>query len=124
VGGITMKGILSCTATDCVNNTSEICSAITINISVPDVKKSELTCCETFASRGLKNSLANVLNINVVGELKQVFNQDSIVMTPRIRCEATRCIHNEKKICRAKNILIEDIGEINNVKTQCDTFEE
>jgi hypothetical protein len=124
VGGITMKGILSCTATDCVNNTSEICSAITINVTVPDAKKSELTRCETFAHKGLKNSLANVLNINVVGEFKQVFNHESIVMTPRIRCEATKCIHNEKKICRAKNILIEDIGEINNVKPQCDTFKE
>ena len=119
-----MKGILSCTASDCVNNTSGICSAITISVSVPDVKKSELTRCVTFAHKGLKNSLANVLNINVVGEFKQVFNHDSIVMTPRIRCEAARCIHNEKKICRAKNILIEDIGEKNHVKTQCDTFKE
>ncbi|MEK6264186.1 MAG: DUF1540 domain-containing protein [Clostridium sp.] len=119
-----MKGILNCTALDCVNNTSAICSAITINVSVPDDKKSELTRCETFAHKGLKNSIANVLNINVVGEFKQVFNHESIVMNPRIRCEATRCIHNEEEICRAKNIFIEDIGDEKGVIPQCDTFEE
>ncbi len=117
-----MKGILSCTATNCVNNMSGICSAITINVSGSSAHKSEETQCETFAHKGLKNSLANVLNMNVVGEIKQVFNHESIVMNPRIRCEATNCEHNEKKICVAFNILVEGLGDSDSHETQCDTF--
>ncbi len=53
-----------------------------------DAHRSEETQCEKFAEKGLKNSLSNVLNMNVIGEFKQVFNNDSIEMSPRIRCEA------------------------------------
>ncbi len=69
---------------DCVNNVSGICSAITIHISGINASNSEETRCKTYSTKGLKNSLANVLNLNVVGELKQVFNNESIVMNPRL----------------------------------------
>lgn len=119
-----MKGTLSCTATDCVNNMSGICSAITIHVSGSNAHNSEATQCKTFAHRGLKNSVTNVLNMNVVGEIKQVFNHESIVMNPRIKCEATNCVHNAKKVCVAENIMIEEVGELDTLKTQCDTFKE
>lgn len=119
-----MKGTLSCTATDCVNNVSGICSAITIHVLGLTANNSEATRCKTYSQKGLKNSLANVLNLNVVGELKQVFNHEAIVMNPRVRCEAINCIHNEEKVCRAKNLLIEGISELDTVKTHCDTFKE
>ncbi|HEY8892055.1 MAG TPA: DUF1540 domain-containing protein [Clostridium sp.] len=126
-----MRGILSCSATICVNNMSGICSASTINISGVSAHKSEETQCETFDEKGLKNSLTNVLNMNVVGEIKQVFDNDSIEMSPRIRCKAINCKHNEEKLCTAKNILVNGIDvssnekkSINIEKTQCETFEE
>ena len=78
----------------------------------------------TFAEKGLKNSLINVLNMNVVGEFKQVFNSDSIEMSPRIRCEAINCKHNEKKLCLADNIIIYGKDALSSEKTECETFEE
>ncbi len=119
-----MNGTLSCTATNCVNNMSGICSASTINVSGASAHSSEATQCQTFAEKGLRNSLANVLNMNVVGEFKQVFNNESIEMSPNIRCGATNCIHNEKKICVADNIMVNGIGALSSGKTQCETFEE
>ncbi|MGH4119375.1 DUF1540 domain-containing protein [Clostridium sp.] len=117
-----MKGTLSCNATDCVNNISGICSAITIHVLGLTANSSESTRCKTFSHKGLKNALDNVLNNNVVGEFKQVFNNESIVMNPRVRCEAINCIHNVEEICKAKNVLIEEVRELDNVKTRCDTF--
>ncbi|MGH4050670.1 MAG: DUF1540 domain-containing protein [Clostridium sp.] len=126
-----MRGILSCSATICVNNVSGICSASTIHISGADAHKSEATQCETFDERGLKNSLTNVLNMNVVGEFKQVFSSDSIEMSPRIKCEAVNCKYNKEELCIAKNILVDVIEECGIKKTplciertQCETFEE
>ena len=133
-----MRGTLSCSATICVNNMSGICSASTIDISGSSAHNSEATQCETFDEKGLKNSLANVLNMNVVGEFKQAFDNDSIEMSPRIRCQAINCKHNEKELCLAKNILV-DMVEDSNIektdsssekmkssieKTQCETFDE
>jgi len=119
-----MNGTLSCSATNCVNNISAICSARTIHISGKDAHSSEGTQCENFAEKGLKNSLINVLNMNVVGEFKQVFNSDSIEMSPRIRCEAINCKHNEKKLCLAENILVYGKDALCSEKTECETFEE
>ena len=78
-----MNGTLSCNATACVNNITGICSARTINVIGLNAHSSEATQCETFAEKGLKNSLSNVLNMNVVGEFKQVFNSDSIEIEPK-----------------------------------------
>ncbi|MBU3179668.1 DUF1540 domain-containing protein [Clostridium psychrophilum] len=119
-----MKGTLSCTATNCVNNMSGICSASTINISGVKAYTTEATQCETFSQKGLKNSINNVLNMNVVGEIKQVFNNDTIEMSPSIRCDAINCMHNSKKICAAENIMVNGIGAVSSVKTECETFKE
>ena len=119
-----MNGTLSCSATTCVNNVTGICSARTINVLGSNAHSSEATQCETFAEKGLKNSLANALNLNIVGEIKQVFNSDSIEMSPSIRCDATNCMHNEEKICVADNILVNVTGALSSKRTQCETFEE
>jgi len=119
-----MNGTLSCTATNCVNNISAICSARTIHVSGANAHSSEETQCENFAEKGLKNSLINVLNMNVVGEFKQVFNSDTIEMSPSIRCDAKNCIHNEKKLCVADNIVVYGKDALCNEKTECETFAE
>ena len=119
-----MSGKLSCTAVNCVNNLSGLCSANTINVSGASAHSSVATNCETFAEKGLKNSISNVLNMNVVGEFKQVFNSESIEMSPSIRCEATRCVHNKNDLCVADNIMVNGVGTLNTGKTQCKTFKE
>lgn len=119
-----MSGTLSCSATNCVNNISGMCTANTINVSGASAHTSENTQCDTFAEKGLKNSLSNFTNMNVIGELKQVFNSESIVMSPSIRCVATNCRYNEKKICVADNIMVSGIDVTTSERTQCETFKE
>lgn len=119
-----MSGTLSCSAANCVNNMSGICSASTINVFGSNAHSSESTKCDTFAEKGLKNSLANVFNMNVVGEFKQVFNSESIVMSPSIRCNAASCIHNDNNLCAADNIVVSGMGAANSTRTQCETFKE
>ncbi|MBZ9636837.1 DUF1540 domain-containing protein [Clostridium sp. FP1] len=119
-----MNGVLSCSAVNCVNNISAICSARTIHVSGSNAHSSEGTQCENFSEKGLKNSLINVLNMNVVGEFKQAFNSDSIEMSPMIRCEAIYCKHNEKKLCLAGNIIMYGKDALSIEKTECETFEE
>jgi hypothetical protein len=119
-----MSGTLSCSATNCVNNMSGLCSAGTINVFGSSAHTSESTECETFAEMGLKNSLANVFNMNVVGEFKQVFNSESIVMSPSIRCNAESCIHNIDNLCAADNVVVSGVGAITSSRTQCETFKE
>ena len=119
-----MNGTLSCSATNCVNNMSGLCSADTINVFGSNAHSSEKTQCETFAEKGIKNALANVLNNNIVGEFQQVFNSESIVMSPSIRCNATSCTHNENNLCAADNVMVSGIGAITSGRTQCETFKE
>ncbi|MBU3161801.1 DUF1540 domain-containing protein [Clostridium frigoris] len=119
-----MRGTLSCTAINCVNNMSGICSAAAINILGSNVHSSADTQCETFAEKGLKNSINNVLNMNVIGEIKQAFNGDKIQMSPRIECEVKNCVHNEDDVCKAHNIMIYGRGALKSEKTECETFKE
>jgi hypothetical protein len=119
-----MNGTLSCSATNCVNNMSGLCSASTINVFGSNAHSSESTQCETFAEKGLKNSLSNVLNNNIIGEFQQVFNSESIMMSPSIRCSATSCVYNENNLCSADNIMVSGVGAITSVRTQCETFKE
>lgn len=119
-----MRGTLSCNATNCVNNMSGICSASTISVLGSNAHSTEETQCETFAEKGLKNSFNNVLNMNVIGEFKQAFNNDTIEMSPRIRCEAINCIHNEEEICVAHNIMVNGREALSSERTECETFKE
>jgi len=119
-----MRGTLSCTATNCVNNLSGICSASTIDIMGSNAHSSEETQCETFAEKGLKNSLNNVFNMNVIGEFKQVFNHDTIEMSPKIICEVINCMHNSEDRCEARNIMVNGRGALSSAKTECETFKE
>jgi hypothetical protein len=119
-----MSGTLSCSATNCVNNMSGVCSAITINVFGSNAHSSEKTQCETFVEKGIKNALSNVLNMNVLGEVKQAFNSGSIVMSPNIRCNAASCLHNENNLCAADNIMVSGMGAITSERTKCETFKE
>ena len=117
-----MNEALSCSATNCVHNVSGLCSANTINVKGSEAHTSNSTMCETFAEKGLKNALANVANMNVVGEFKQIFNSSSIEMSPAIRCEAQNCLYNEDKICKANNVQIDGRSALTSSKTSCETF--
>jgi len=119
-----MRGTLSCTATNCVNNMSGICSASTIEILGSNAHSREETQCDTFAEKGLKNSFNNVFNMNVIGEVKQAFNNETIEMSPKIICEVINCMYNADDKCEAHNIMVYGKDAICCEKTECETFKE
>lgn len=117
-----MNNVLSCNALNCVHNTSGLCAANKINIDGMNASASSETSCETFAEKGIKNAFTNMANMNVPGEVMQLFNKNSISMSPEIGCEATSCIYNMDNVCSAENVQI--IGSSANTSdcTKCETF--
>lgn len=117
-----MQNKLSCSAANCVHNMSGLCSANNVNVSGMSAHTSISTQCDTFAEQGLKNSLANVTNMNIPGQIKQLFNSASVEMSPSIRCEAQNCRYNNDRVCNAQNVQIDGPGALTSSRTCCETF--
>jgi hypothetical protein len=113
---------LSCSATNCVHNMSSLCSANYIEVSGNSAHTSASTECNTFAEKGLKNAVTNMVNMNVVGEIKQVFTNSSVEMSPKIKCEAVSCKYNDNRICDAAYVQIQGPYAATTEGTQCETF--
>ena len=113
---------LSCSATSCVHNMSSLCSANSIQVAGGNADSSAATECNTFAEKGLKNAVTNMVNMNVVGEFKQVFTNGSVEMSPKIKCEAVTCNYNANKVCSATNVQIHGPSASTSEGTQCETF--
>lgn len=117
-----MSGQLSCSAINCVHNMSGLCSANTIHVLGSGAFTSSQTMCNTFAEKGLKNAIANIGNMNIVGEIKQVFTKESIEMSPAIKCEAINCLYNSNRICSADHVQIQGLDANGSEGTDCETF--
>ncbi|AAK78500.1 hypothetical protein BJV85_003496 [Clostridium acetobutylicum] len=113
---------LMCSAGTCVNNISGLCTAKTINVHGIKARSSIDTECETFAEKGIKNALSNLVNMNIPGEIRQVFSRNSIEMSPEIQCQAINCSYNHNKLCAARNVQIYGPGAITSEGTECETF--
>lgn len=119
-----MSGKLSCSAANCVNNVNGLCSANTIEVDGPRAQTSSGTECNTFAQKGFKNAVMNLTNMNLPGEIRQIFSKDSVEMNPSIKCRAVNCIHNINEICNAKSVMIYGPGARSSDDTECQTFKE
>lgn len=117
-----MNSRLSCNALNCVNNVNGLCSANVIHVIGAGAHKSRETMCDTFAPKGFINAVKNLPNMNVAGEIKQVFTTDNIEMSPIIKCEAINCKYNENRRCEAPNVQIIGPHADNSESTQCETF--
>lgn len=119
-----MSGKLSCNAEKCVNNINNMCVANNIHVMGVKSSTSTETECENFSQKGLVNTMSNFTNMNLVGEFKQLFNKDSVEMSPEIKCEAENCTYNVNKLCSADSVRIYGPGAKNTESTQCETFKE
>ena len=117
-----MNGSLSCSAVNCVHNLSGLCSANRILINGMSAQSSTGTECETFAEKGIKNALTHLTNMNIPGEIRQIFNKDGIHMYPEIACNAVRCRYNSEKKCEADRVLIMGAHARGSDGTYCETF--
>jgi hypothetical protein len=99
-----------------------LCSANKILINGMSAQSSTGTDCETFAEKGLKNAISHLTNMNIPGEIRQLFNQDGIHMYPDIACNAVRCRYNSDKRCEADRVLIMGAHARGSDGTYCETF--
>lgn len=113
---------LICSATNCVNNVEGLCSAINIHISGRNSDNSVGTACKTFALKGLANAISSITNTNVVGEIKQIFDNENIAMSPHINCEANKCRHNSGGMCCAIHVQVYGSGCDDSECTDCETY--
>lgn len=117
-----MYGELSCSAINCVHNLSGLCSAINIHVIGSGAHSSAETMCNTFSEKGIRNAFTHLTNINIGGEIKQLFTNSSIEMSPIIKCDAFNCKYNENRDCTARNIQVHGPDANSTEGTQCVTF--
>lgn len=113
---------LSCSALNCVHNMTGLCSANIIHVLGSGAHTSRETMCNTFAEKGLRNAVTHLPNMNVAGEIKQLFTSESILMSPSIKCDAINCTYNRDRACHAENVQIYGPRAEASEGTQCETF--
>ncbi len=119
-----MENKLSCSAVGCVHNLNALCAANTIHVTGTSAHSSEDTMCHTFAQKGFVNAISNALNMNLFGEIRQVFTNSELVMNPNIVCDAISCRYNHYRHCDAHNVVIHGPDAESSSSTQCETFME
>ena len=117
-----MSGALSCSAVQCVHNLNGLCAAYKIHVTGATAYTSSQTGCETFAQKGIVNAITNLTNMNVPGEIRQLFNNSEISMSPKIECDAVKCTYNSNKICTANRVQVMGSHASTSEATQCETF--
>ncbi|MEG1255093.1 DUF1540 domain-containing protein [Clostridium sp.] len=118
-----MNGTLTCNANNCLHNISGLCSAKNIHIQGTNAHSSEYTQCSSFTEKGIRNAITNVFNMNVTGEVKQLFSSSNVAMNPRIQCDAANCRYNINGNCGADFIQIYGAVAISSNRTECETFQ-
>lgn len=117
-----MNGSLSCSAESCVHNVGGLCNANIIHVTGSDAFSSGGTSCKTYAEKGFINSITKLANMNVTGEIKQLFDRDDIEMYPGIKCDAVNCFYNKDRACNADKVQISGIHARASSETDCETF--
>lgn len=116
-----MENNLKCEATKCVYNMDRLCSAKEIEVQGEDAMGGRFTYCGTFEERGVGNMVSEMGNMNLRGELKQLFS-DEQALDPRVGCNAHNCIYNQNAQCHAEHVnIISELAE-SAVQTECQTF--
>ena len=115
---------LICSAINCLNNIDGLCTARTIHIAAKDINSNNKAYCKTFSNRTLKKALVNMTNMNLLGEIRQVFNKNTIVMSPSVACEAYKCGYNFRGDCVSLNVQICGESCHSDQCTECETFNE
>lgn len=117
-----MNGSLSCSASNCVHFDNNMCTANKIHVSGITASITPDTHCATFQEKNLQNSLNSLSNLNLTGEIKQLFTSSGIAMYPQIECTAKACRFNNSGTCTSQNINIIGNDATIPTATYCDTF--
>lgn len=104
---------LTCTAMECVNNSSGLCTAKKIKVIGEYTHYGSNTHCYTFGEKVTENTISNASNINFLGE-----------MVPNVDCTAEECYYNKNRICGANSIMVSGGATHSMDGTACETYEE
>lgn len=116
-----MDNNLKCDATKCVYNMNRLCSAKEIEVQGEDTMGGRFTFCGTFEERGVGNMVSGLGNMNLRGEIAQLFSADQ-ELDPRVGCNAHNCIYNNDQQCHADHVnIVSEIAETA-AQTECQTF--
>lgn len=116
---------VSCSVRYCIYNNYELCSANTIRISGQKARGSKSTNCKTFTPNDFQGTVEGLLHTNYIGQIEQMFNDnESIVMSPAVECEAELCKYNKNGLCESKDIFVNIKNNSSEVKTECETFKQ
>lgn len=99
-----------------------MCTARVIHIEGKDINSGNKSYCKTFSDRTLRSTLAGMVNMNIIGEVRQVFKKNSIVMSPKVTCEIHKCGYNFRGECIALNVQIYGTNCYSKQCTECETF--
>ncbi|MDU1412177.1 MAG: DUF1540 domain-containing protein [Clostridium sp.] len=114
-----MSGNLSCNAKNCIHNNRSLCNANNIHIRGANARSSEYTECGSFVEMGLQNSLSNVYNMNIGGE---VYNSYGGGSSPQVSCDAVNCQYNINGQCTSNYVQVGGIGAVSSNRTECQSF--
>lgn len=114
-----MSGNLACNAKNCIHNSRSVCGANNIHIRGANATAGNYTECGSFMEKGIKNSLENVYNYNIGGE---VYNNYSGGTTPNIACDAVKCQYNINGDCVSNYVQIDGVGAVDSNRTGCQSF--
>ncbi len=101
--------ILRCSVSTCMHNKKDECCLEKIDVSGKDAETAVSTACESFSQKSdtMTNSMGEEMPQPVVN----------------IKCDATKCTHNEKCICAADHIQVNGSKAQTTKETECSTFE-
>ena len=119
-----MTSSLECSAVNCIHNAAGNCIASVINVSGENASRSSETQCDTFNDRAEAYGTSNFTNMNLGGELRQLFSNGPLTLSPKISCEAENCTFNDSKICMADTVKVKGDGADTSSGTRCETFRE
>lgn len=100
---------IKCGAHNCVHNDNNgQCYASVVNVRGAHARVTDETLCKSFADQNLSLDAEFAMEFNATHKKAGVDN---------IKCSACHCKHNDKNLCHAKHV------QINNDTASCDTFQ-
>lgn len=104
---------LQCSVTDCTNNDSNCCCRPEILVSGKCASGCEQTCCSHFEKKSGSSSAQDSVN------------HSSPNPQMPIRCEAEKCLYNQRGDCNADDVAVRDSSckeATCKSETECATF--
>lgn len=117
-----MINSLKCDVTSCAYNRNQCCRASIIQVRGENAYTQDSTFCSSFMQKGAYNMLSSVGNMNLLGGIGQLFNQNN-TLKPKVSCSTVNCVHNDYGLCNADDLEIGGMTASSAEDTKCQSFQ-